>query len=622
MLNTLRKSVTGPFVKILIGILILSFAVWGIQDIFGNFKKTVAIEIDDHEVSLDQLVTEYNNQLSIISSQLDRQISLKESLELGIDEIAIENLIRKMVLQIEINKLGIDVPEEFVAEQIINDDNFKIDGRFNKARYEQLLSYAGYNDETYVQSELNINKQNQLFNIIGNRTFVPNVLLDMVDEYNKTERVIEYVDLPKSKIVVKTPSERELLEFYEKFKNGYRKSETRDFTVLMLEPENIKKNIQVTKSQVNEYFSANLDSFTNTETRELYQFFFNDNATAESFFNDSSRLEFDNLLSEYLQSKEKSYLGSVGKEEILDFEVADTAFDLSEGEFGKPIDGMLGISVLYLQKINPSNVPTADSVAEEIRDEIQSQEAIDLVEKLYFEIEDNLLNGSSIAEVSAIHQIQLQYFEKIDINGKNTKNEAVESINHPEFIQKIFNSEIGDFIEVHDTKNGYIWVDLNSINPPYIKSFAEVRNLVSSDMIRKRKNDKESEMIEQLDIGLKNNQIQNLTDSYQIEIKRSEPFSRLSPIREFSEDFNDRILSANINEVIIGKSENNILVGKVVEILPNAQTELERDEEFINNLDLQMRNDLFEQYLVSLEDRYTVKLYPENINRLFNTQSQ
>ena len=56
MLDTLRKSVTGPFVKILIGILILSFAVWGIQDIFGNFKKTVAIEIDDYEVSLDQLV--------------------------------------------------------------------------------------------------------------------------------------------------------------------------------------------------------------------------------------------------------------------------------------------------------------------------------------------------------------------------------------------------------------------------------------------------------------------------------------------------------------------------------------------------------------------------------------
>ena len=53
MLDTLRKSVTGPFVKILIGILILSFAVWGIQDIFGNFKKTVAIEIDDYEASIN-----------------------------------------------------------------------------------------------------------------------------------------------------------------------------------------------------------------------------------------------------------------------------------------------------------------------------------------------------------------------------------------------------------------------------------------------------------------------------------------------------------------------------------------------------------------------------------------
>ena len=622
MLDTLRKSVTGPFVKILIGILILSFAVWGIQDIFGNFKKTVAIEIDDYEVSLDQVVTEYNNQLSIISSQLDRQISLRESLELGIDEIAIENLIRKLVLQIEINKLGIDISEEFVAEQIINDDNFKIDGRFNKARYEQLLSYAGYNDETYIQSEINVNKQNQLFNIIGNRTYIPNILIEMVDEFNKTERVIEYVNLPKSKIIVKTPSERELLDFYEKFKNGYKKSETRNFTALILDPENIKKDIQVSRSQINDYFNANLNSFNISETRELYQFFFNDETTADNFYNDSYQLKFNELLTKYSQSKEQSYLGSVGKDEILDFEVADAAYNMIEGEFGEPIDGMLGISVLYLEKINPGKVPTVDDVADEIRDEIQIQEAIDLVEMLYFEIEDDLLNGSSIEEASAKHQIETQYFQKIDINGKNIQNDVVEKINHQELIQKIFNSEIGDFIEVHDTANGYIWTDLNSINPPYIKSFAEVRDLVTVDMIKKRKNDKESEIIKRLEIGLVNNQVQELIDYYQIEIKRSEPFSRLSPIREFSEDFNDRILSANINEVIIGKSENNVLVGKVVEILPNIQSEPERDQKFIDNLDLQMRNDLFEQYLVSLEDNYTVKLYQENIDRLFNTQSQ
>ena len=113
MLNTLRKSVTGPFVKILIGVLILSFAVWGIQDIFGNYKKTVAIEIDDYEISIDDLVIEYNNQISTISSQLNKQISLKESLDLGINEIALENLIRKLVLQIEINKLN--MPETTVT---------------------------------------------------------------------------------------------------------------------------------------------------------------------------------------------------------------------------------------------------------------------------------------------------------------------------------------------------------------------------------------------------------------------------------------------------------------------------------------------------------------------------
>ena len=134
----------------------------------------------------------------------------------------------------------------------------------------------------------------------------------MVDEFNKTERVIEYIDFPKSKIVVKTPSERELLEFYEKFKNGYKKSETRDFA-LILDPENIKKGIQVTRSQINEYFNANLDSFNISETRELYQFFFNDQATADNFYNDSYQLEFNELLTKYTQSKQQAILAQLGK---------------------------------------------------------------------------------------------------------------------------------------------------------------------------------------------------------------------------------------------------------------------------------------------------------------------
>ena len=169
MLNTLRKSVAGPFVKLLIGILILSFAVWGIQDIFGNYKNSVAIEIDGNEISLDELVNEYNYQLSTIGSQLNKQISFDESMALGIDKIAIENLIRKMILQIELNKYGINIPEEFIAQKIVNDDAFKSEGVFNKARYRQLLSFSGYTEESFLISELNANKQNQLYSLIANK---------------------------------------------------------------------------------------------------------------------------------------------------------------------------------------------------------------------------------------------------------------------------------------------------------------------------------------------------------------------------------------------------------------------------------------------------------------------
>ena len=150
-----------------------------------------------------------------------------------------------------------------------------------------------------------------------------------------------------------------------------------------------------------------MDSFNISETRELYQFFFNDEATADNFYNDSYQLEFNELLTKYSQSKQQSYLGSVGKDEILDFEVADAAYNMIEGEFGEPIDGMLGISVLYLEKINPGKIPTVDDVAAEIRSEIQIQEAIDL--------------AGGLTELATADNIVIsQEFTNIDLDGNET----------------------------------------------------------------------------------------------------------------------------------------------------------------------------------------------------------
>ena len=623
MLNTLRKSVAGPFVKLLIGILILSFAVWGIQDIFGNYKNSVAIEIDGNEISLDELVNEYNYQLSTISSQLSKQISFDESMALGIDKIAIENLIRKMILQIELNKYGINIPEEFIAQKIVNDDAFKSDGVFNKARYRQLLSFSGYTEESFLISELNANKQNQLYSLIANKNYIPNTLLDIINDYNSTEKVINYIEIPKKNISVKTPSERDLLEFYDKFQNGYRKSETRDFDALILNADSLKNNISVSQTEIQNYYNENIDSFKVEETRDVYQFFFDDLITAEEFLAESKIVSFEMLLDSYNLSKSDDYIGNIQKDDILDSDLAEIAFKIDAKTFSNPIDGLLGLSIVYIDEIYEGSTPPLNELASTIEEELKLEAALNLIDDVFFSIEDDFLSGMQMQEVADKNKITLTNFAKIDINGKDFDNNDINVIQNDELLQRLFNSDIGDFIEVVETEDSYIWIKLNAINEPFIRSFKDVRDLVTSDMIKQRLDKKEQEIIAEIEDALINNTLsKEIAESLDIEIKKSEPFSRNKPIMEFSQDFNDRILSADMNETIIGKSPDEILIGKVVEIIPSNNIALTRDNEQVEGLDYQIRSYLFEQFLSSLEVTYDVTLFQGNIDRLFNSQNQ
>ena len=622
MLNTLRKSVTGPFVKILIGVLILSFAVWGIQDIFGNYKKTVAIEIDDYEISIDDLVMEYNNQISTISSQLNKQITLKESLDLGINEIALENLIRKLVLQIEINKLKLGISDDFIAEKIINDELFHSNGNFNKARYEQLLSYAGFDDESFLQSEINSNKQNQLFNIIAGSTHIPTALHQIINDFNNTKRIIEYTKIPKSKIRVKTPSERELKEFYEKFQKGYRKSETRDFDAIIINPNSLKEKIEISSLQVENYFNENKDSFSIEENRDLYQFFFDDLIIANKFYEASKETGLKQIISEFGINMVDSHLGIISKELILDEEVAKIAFLQPNNTVSQPIDGMLGISVIYVNEIYDATTPTLDDVYETIFDELSLQEATTLMDELYFEIEEQFLDGQSLYDVAQTFDLGISSFEKIDINGIDINDNEIASIKNEKLLKKLFTTNLDDYIEVTEADDSFIWIKLNSINEPYIKTFKNVRNFVTKDMIDKRKNEKETEIVNLLKDRLeKDLEVTSVLSEYETSIQSTEPFSRNNPIKEFTDEFNDRILSSDLGGVIVGKSNEDILVGKVVEIIPNKDNLLSRDAKFNDNINMQFKNDLFEQFLISIEENYEIKIYQENINRLFNNQN-
>ena len=143
MLNTLRKSISGPLVKIFIGLLVLSFAVWGIQDIFSNYGSRIIAKIDKIELTAENYIDEYNQQLSMISRNIGRVITQEESISMGIDREVLRKLIIDGLTASEIENLKLGVSEQFIANKITSDATFYRDGNLTKKYiYKELVMQA------------------------------------------------------------------------------------------------------------------------------------------------------------------------------------------------------------------------------------------------------------------------------------------------------------------------------------------------------------------------------------------------------------------------------------------------------------------------------------------------
>ena len=102
MLRGLRKASSNWIGKtvmaVVVGVLVLSFAIWGIGDIFRGFGRSTVAKIGRTEISVEQFRTLYNDRLQQYARQLGRPISAEQARALGLDRIVISQLLSDVAL--------------------------------------------------------------------------------------------------------------------------------------------------------------------------------------------------------------------------------------------------------------------------------------------------------------------------------------------------------------------------------------------------------------------------------------------------------------------------------------------------------------------------------------------
>ena len=182
MLTAIRSKASSWIIKILFGILVLSFAVWGIGDIFRSpGRQAAAIEVGDASISGSAVEQAFQEQLQALQQQFGGQFDREQALQLGLADEVVRRLVNDTLQQIEVQRLGIVVPDDLVRARIEAAPAFQnSQGQFDRDLYGLYLQQTRQSEAQLVASVRAQIAEDQLFAPLRAGAAPPKTLVDAI----------------------------------------------------------------------------------------------------------------------------------------------------------------------------------------------------------------------------------------------------------------------------------------------------------------------------------------------------------------------------------------------------------------------------------------------------------
>ena len=513
MLRGMRKASSNwlgkTIMSVVMGVLIISFGVWGIADIFRGFGQSTLAKIGHTEISTEQFRQLYTDRLQQIGRQFGRPLTPEQARSFGIDRQVLQQAIAEAALDEEARQLGLGQSDAETKRVIFSDPNFKgPNGAFDPQRFEAAIRQFGFSEQRYVADQRRVSLRRQIAGTISAGLEPPKVMIDALSRFQNEQRSIEYVKLDAAQAgTIDPPSPETLAGYFDDHKTQFRAPEYRKFAFVAITPEEIGKWSDVSDEDAKKLFEQRKDKLGTPEKREVSQIVF---PTVEEAAAARTRIEsgtsFDDLAKERGLSPTDVDLGLITKSAIIDPAIADAAFALPSGEISQPVQGKFGVALVKIGKIEPGVVVPYDIVAPSLKKEIAIERARKSVSDLRDKMEDERGGGASLTEAAQKLGLTAVTVDAVDRSGRTPSGQLAANIPRGlDLVTQAFNSDVGVDNDPISFNGGYVWFDVLGITPSRERTLDEVKDQVEAkwreDQIASRLRTKATEMVQKLDQG-------------------------------------------------------------------------------------------------------------------------
>jgi peptidyl-prolyl cis-trans isomerase D len=518
MLATFRRSLNTWPARLLFGLLVVAFGVWGIGDVVRNIGRSGApASVAGRRIELAELQQAFQRNLAQTTRNLGNTDPTPE-LRRSVAMQTVAQVVTQTALQANAERLGLAVPDDALRRAVFAMPAFHDkSGKFDRAQMDAVLRNNGLSEPRFLAMLRDQLMQQQMLGAVSAGASASEEMARQVYQFQHEKRVADAVTIPLAAAPPPpAPSAKQLERWWANHPDRFSTPEYRRIRAIVLTPETVAKDVQVTEEDLKAAWEQHKGEFNTPEHRSVEVILTQDEAEAERLA-EQWRSGADWAAMQDAASKSGAApveMTDATRSEFPAPELGDAVFATPEGTVPPPVHSALGWYVLKVTKVVPGKAQDFEQARDALRARVVAEKAADLIYDRANRIDNLLSSGSSLENlpgdlgVAAVTgtldaQGETPQGQKAPIPGPEPLRQAL--------IAAAFQARPGEAPKLTQAPNApdgsqsFYAVSVESITPPAPRPFEQVAEQVradwTGDQVRREQEETAAKLLHSVDTG-------------------------------------------------------------------------------------------------------------------------
>jgi len=480
MLSAIRNKSKGWVAYLIVGLITIPFALFGIQDYVSRSANSSIAIVNGKDIDINVYMKELNSRQYNLQQQLGAAYT--QEIDNVLKQSLLETMINEKLLEDYANSLSIVTLDNEVRSVIELNQAFMVDNEFSQDRYNQLLSLNNFSPAGYELSQSQLLTRDQIKRNLSGSAFISSTQINQLNNLASQQREISYIALNTNNYLDQVSVSRDQIsDYFNKNRSSFIEARKVKVDFLELTLDAMDEPESPTNDDLQNLYDENAELYTNSERRR-----------AQHILVESEELAYD-LLDQINQGADFAELAKANSEdsssieeggdlgffekELMGAEFDEAAFAMNIGDVSDVVATDYGyFHIIKLTDIEAETMQAFD----EVEEQLSALYIKNAKEKMLFSSLEEFINLSyeeSLDMVADQFGLELQSSDYFGNGSSQYDAKFVASAFNPSVIDDGENSEV---MEIDSEK--FVVLALSDLQSERERGLSEVADQIESTL--------------------------------------------------------------------------------------------------------------------------------------------